>query len=66
MKDIDYDFVVFNGDCIDDPATHEQATRYLTELTETVGASSVPAFFIRGNYEIRNAYSSGYVTCSIM
>lgn len=59
VKDIDYDFVVFNGDCIDDPANHEQATRYLTELTETVGASSVPAFFIRGNHEIRNAYSIG-------
>lgn len=59
VKDIDYDFVVFNGDCIDDPASHEQATRYLTELTETVGASSVPAFFIRGNHEIRNAYSMG-------
>ncbi len=59
VKDIDYDFVIFNGDCIDDPATHEQATRYLTELTETVGASSVPAFFIRGNHEIRNAYSIG-------
>ena len=59
VKDVDYDFVVFNGDCIDDPANHEQATRFLTELNETVGASDVPVFYLRGNHEIRNAYSIG-------
>ena len=26
IQDIDYDFVVFNGDCVDDPASHDQAT----------------------------------------
>ena len=59
VKDVPYDFVVFNGDCIDDPATHEQATRFLRELNETVGASRVPVFYLRGNHEIRNAYSIG-------
>lgn len=59
VKNADYDFVVFNGDCIDDPADHEQATRFLTELNETVGASNVPVFYLRGNHEIRNAYSIG-------
>lgn len=59
VKDVDYDFVVFNGDCIDDPTNHEQATRFLTELNETVGASDVPVFYLRGNHEIRNAYSIG-------
>lgn len=59
VADKDYDFVVFNGDCVDDPANHNQATEYIKELTETVNASMVPVFFIRGNHEIRNAYSIG-------
>lgn len=59
IKDIDYDFVVFNGDCIDDPYNHSQATRFLKELNEGVGADSVPVFYIRGNHEIRGPYSIG-------
>ena len=59
VKGLDYDFVIFNGDCIDDPADHDEATRFLSELNETVGASKVPVFYIRGNHEIRNAYSIG-------
>lgn len=59
VKDVDYDFVVFNGDCIDDPKDRDQATRYIKLLTETVGGESIPTFFIRGNHEIRNAYSIG-------
>lgn len=59
VKDLKYDFVIFNGDCIDDPANHEEATRFLSELNETVGAHQVPVFYIRGNHEIRNAYSIG-------
>ena len=59
VKDLKYDFVIFNGDCIDDPANHDEATHFLSELNETVGASRVPVFYIRGNHEIRNAYSIG-------
>ena len=59
IKDIDYDFVVFNGDCIDDPANHEQATRFASLLTEGVHGDRIPTLFIRGNHEIRNAYSIG-------
>ena len=59
IKDIDYDFVVFNGDCIDDPANHEQATRFASLLTEGVHGDHIPTLFIRGNHEIRNAYSIG-------
>ena len=36
IQDIDYDFVVFNGDCVDDPASHEQATAFISEMTEGV------------------------------
>lgn len=59
IKDIDYDFVVFNGDCIDDPKNHDQATGFITFLTEALGGDHIPTFFIRGNHEIRNAYSIG-------
>ena len=59
VSDVSPDFVVFNGDCIDDPASHEQATYFISELTKGIHGSRVPAFYIRGNHEIRNAYSVG-------
>lgn len=59
VENIDYDFVVFNGDCIDDPANHQQATRFVSLLTESVHGDRIPTLFIRGNHEIRNAYSIG-------
>lgn len=59
VKDIPIDFAVFNGDCIDDPANHEQATNFLRDMNEVVGASQIPVFYMRGNHEIRHAYSIG-------
>ena len=59
VKDVDYDFVVFNGDCIDDPANHDQATRFISLLTEGIHGDRTPTLFIRGNHEIRDAYSIG-------
>ena len=59
VENVNYDFVVFNGDCIDDPANHEQATRFVKLLTESVHGDRISTFFMRGNHEIRNAYSIG-------
>ena len=59
IQNINYDFVVFNGDCVDDPVDHEQATTFISELTEGVRSDRIPTFFMRGNHEIRNAYSIG-------
>ena len=59
IKNVNYDFVVFNGDCVDDPASHDQATAFISELTEGVRGDCIPTFFMRGNHEIRNAYSIG-------
>lgn len=59
VKEVPSDFVVFNGDCIDDPANAEEAMYHLAYLCEKVGAERIPAFFLRGNHEIRNAYSIG-------
>lgn len=57
VKSIQYDFVIFNGDCIDDPKDEEEAIRFLSYMNEKVNASCVPVFYLRGNHEIRNAYS---------
>ncbi len=62
LNGIDYDFVFFNGDCIDDPSDENNAVAFLTEITEAVGADHRPIFFLRGNHEIRNAYSIGLRT----
>ncbi len=59
VQHIGYDFVVFNGDCVDDPVDHEQATTFICELTKGVRGDRIPVFFMRGNHEIRNAYSIG-------
>ncbi|WP_183128321.1 endonuclease/exonuclease/phosphatase family protein [Bacteroides acidifaciens] len=59
IQNVDYDFVVFNGDCVDDPDDHNQATTFISELTEGVHGDRIPTFFMRGNHEIRNAYSIG-------
>ena len=59
IKNVTYDFVVFNGDCVDDPVDHNQATSFISELTEGVCGDRIPTFFMRGNHEIRNAYSIG-------
>lgn len=58
-KKVNYDFAVFNGDCIDDPASQKQAVATLSHYTAGIGAEDIPVFFLRGNHEIRNAYSIG-------
>ncbi|MDR1200557.1 MAG: metallophosphoesterase [Tannerellaceae bacterium] len=62
VENIPYDFVVFNGDCIDDPASEPEALTHLKMQCEKVGAENVPVFYLRGNHEIRNAYSIGLRT----
>ena len=57
VKDVDYDFVFFNGDCIDDPKNEAQAIDFISYMNQKVKADRVPVFFLRGNHEIRNAYS---------
>lgn len=59
VKDISYDFVIFNGDIIDDANTEKEALYHLSYVCEKVGAAKVPAFFLRGNHEIRGAFSIG-------
>lgn len=57
VKDVKYDFVIFNGDVIDDPKNEQQAVTSLSYYNNKVGADRIPVFYLRGNHEIRNAYS---------
>lgn len=59
VKDLPSDFVIFNGDCVDDPANEDQALEHLSLYCAKVDAAQRPVFFLRGNHEIRNAYSIG-------
>lgn len=55
---IPHDFVLFNGDCIPDPASREDAMHMLHRLASAFHAEEIPAFFVRGNHEIRNFHSA--------
>ena len=56
---IPHDFTVFNGDCLAEPSDRDDAIRIITKLCDGFNAAETPIFFIRGNHEIRNAYSAG-------
>ena len=58
-KQVQPDFVVFNGDCLPEPANREEAVENINRLARLFNASSLPVFFVRGNHEIRHAYSVG-------
>lgn len=55
---IQYDFVIFNGDCLTEPNNRQEAISMIHRLTEVFNTAQKPAFFIRGNHEIRGAYSA--------
>lgn len=56
---VPHDFVIFNGDCLAEPVDRLDAIRMIRNLTERFDAARIPSFFVRGNHEIRNAYSAG-------
>jgi len=60
LKDVAFDFSVFNGDCFQDPPSEEQTLNVLAHFNIGVNAANKPAFFIRGNHEIRGAFAAGW------
>ena len=56
---MEYDFVIYNGDCIDAPKNEASAVDVLKELINIASAETKPFIFMRGNHEIRGAYSIG-------
>ncbi|MBK5722437.1 fibronectin type III domain-containing protein [Dysgonomonas sp. Marseille-P4677] len=57
IKNIDFDLVFFNGDIIDDPKNEDVSVDFLSYINEKINAAEHPAIYLRGNHEIRNAYS---------
>lgn len=57
IKGIDYDFVIFNGDMLDAPGDEDEVVKAFSFYHSLVGATEKPVFYLRGNHEIRNAYS---------
>lgn len=57
IKNIDYNIVFFNGDCIADVQSEENAVRSISHYTQKVNGTNIPTIFIRGNHETRGAYS---------
>lgn len=57
VKDIPYDLVVCNGDIIDAPHTADQAISFISLVNRTLKANQIPIIYLRGNHEIRDAYS---------
>lgn len=49
--------IFFNGDCIDDPKDEDSVLKFMNYAHKRLNASSIPVVYIRGNHEIRNAYS---------
>ena len=58
-KDIPHDFTIFNGDCLTEPNDRDHAINIINKLTSGFDGANHPIFFVRGNHEIRNAYSAG-------
>ena len=58
-KEIPHDLVIFNGDCLDEPGSRKGAVEDIHLVAEAFDLAENPNVFIRGNHEIRNAYSSG-------
>lgn len=58
-KEIPHDLVIFNGDCLDEPGSRKGAVEDVHLVAEAFDLAENPNVFIRGNHEIRNAYSSG-------
>ena len=57
VKDVPYDIVFFNGDCIADVQTEDIAVRSISHYSRRIGADKVPSVYLRGNHETRGAYS---------
>ena len=57
VKNIPYNLVIFNGDCIADVQTEDIAVRTISHYSRGIGADKVPSIYLRGNHETRGAYS---------
>ncbi len=57
IEGLEYDFSVFNGDIYNDPSSENGVIESLNVFNKGVGASEKNVIYLRGNHEIRGAYS---------
>lgn len=57
LEGIDYDLSIFNGDCFNDPSHEEGVLNSLKVYNQGIHAAEKPVIYLRGNHEIRGAYS---------
>ena len=57
VKDIPHDIVFFNGDNLSDIQSQEVAVRTIRHFSRTIRADHIPSVYVRGNHEMRGAYS---------
>jgi hypothetical protein len=57
VGDTPFDFTVFNGDCLADPAAEKPARTALAAYTSGAQADRRPTFFLRGNHETRGTFA---------
>lgn len=58
-QNLPHDLVIYNGDCIDAPKDESQTVEVLQSLIDIASAETTPFILMRGNHEIRGAYSIG-------
>lgn len=57
IKNVNYELVVFNGDCIDDAQTEADIVNTISYYGEKIGNNRIPSIYLRGNHETRGEYS---------
>jgi 3',5'-cyclic AMP phosphodiesterase CpdA len=57
VGDTPFDFTIFNGDCLADPAAEAPMRKALAAYTEGAQANLRPTFFLRGNHETRGSFA---------
>ncbi|HCO68426.1 MAG TPA: endonuclease [Dysgonomonas sp.] len=57
VKNIDYDLVIFNGDCLDDVERESDIVESVNYYAKHLKGSQVPSIYMRGNHETRGEYS---------
>ena len=60
VRNVDYDFAVFNGDCFNDPISEDNELKILADYVQKMNGAKKPLYFLRGNHETRGAYALGW------
>jgi endonuclease/exonuclease/phosphatase family metal-dependent hydrolase/Icc-related predicted phosphoesterase len=57
VKNMPYDIVFFNGDCLADLQNENATVNTISHYSRGIGADKIPSIYLRGNHETRGAYS---------